>query len=94
MSVNDVKPTSIMFYVFSIRDIKTDSFMTPFFQTHKPAAMRMFADLCVDKSSMIGKHPEDFSLYQVGAYDSQTGLLIPADKPDYLAQATDFIHNA
>lgn len=83
-------PVAISFYVFAIRDQKTDSFMTPFFQTHKPAALRMFSDLVNDPNAPISKHPDDYSLHCLGTFDTGSGNLNPI-AVEHLAYATDFI---
>lgn len=85
------KPSAIIYYVFSIRDVKTNTFMTPYFQTHKAGAMRMFADLATDNQSLISKHPADFQLYELGCFDSESALLVPHEQPQFISQATDFL---
>jgi len=79
-----------VFYVFSIKDIKTGTYMTPYFQTHKPAALRAFSDLVNDSQSMIYRHPADFELFELGSYDSGSGLLTSHQIPQHLATGTDF----
>lgn len=89
MSASD-KPHMPVYFAFAIRDIKTDNFHLPFFQTHKAGAMRMFSDLATDNQSPMSKHPEDFQLFEIGVYDPQTALLTPDAQPTFLANATDF----
>lgn len=84
-------PQQPVFYAFAIRDIKVNSYMLPFFQSHKAGAMRMFADLARDSQSPMSKHPEDFQLFEIGVYDPATASLIPNSAPDFLANATDFL---
>lgn len=84
--------TPVIYTAFAIRDIKTESFNMPYFQTHKAAAMRSFQDLASDPQAIICKHPADFQLFEIGTYNSQTGAMVPHDTPVYLATASDY-HN-
>lgn len=84
------KPTPVMYLVFSIRDVKTVTYNTPFFQTHKAGAMRMFSDLCNDPQSTISRHPEDFQLFLLGMFNSETAEYTPLSTPEYLASPADF----
>lgn len=87
MSHDDVTP--IVYGVYSIRDVKTNIYNTPFFQTHKAGAMRLFSDLCTDPNSQIKRHPEDFQLFQIGKFNSETAEYLSID-PLYLASPSDF----
>lgn len=90
MSVNSSKPQMPVFFAFAIRDIKTDSFMLPFFQSHKAGAMRMFSELARDPQAPVAKHPEDFQLFEIGVYDPQTAAMTALPQPTFLANAVDF----
>lgn len=90
MSATSSKPQMPLYFAFAIRDIKTDSFHLPFFQTHKAGAMRMFSDLATDNQSPMSKHPEDFQLFEIGMYDPATAGLVAEPQPLFLANATDF----
>lgn len=59
---------------FSLLDIKTGIFNTPFFMAHAGQAMRACVDLGQDRNTTVGRHPADFQLCQVGTFDDQTGM--------------------
>lgn len=82
----------LLMSAFSIRDVKTNTMHTPFFQTHKAGAMRAFSDLVRDPQSLIAKHPEDFQLFSIGKFDTNSGNLIPQLPVEFLANATDFLN--
>lgn len=65
--------------VYSVLDTKVGTFAQPFFQMTDAAMIRSFSDAVNDerRGEMWYKHPEDFSLYQVGVFDDQTGELMP-----------------
>lgn len=58
---------------FTLLDMKTGHFNTPFFMTHPGQAIRAIIDLGQDPSTTIGRHPADFVLCQLGGFDDQTG---------------------
>lgn len=61
-------------YCYSIFDLKTDSYFTPFFSQNDGAAIRNFRQLANDPETMIGKFPGDFNLYRLAKMDSQNGI--------------------
>lgn len=66
--------------VFAVLDSKVGSFGVPFTDQREGSAIRNFSDAVNDGSNpnnMWHKHPEDFSLYRVGSYNTDTGELIP-----------------
>lgn len=66
--------------LFSVFDSKTAAFGNPFADQQPSSAIRNFADAVNDNSNpnnLWAKHPEDFSLFQIGQYDTDLGKLIP-----------------
>ena len=66
--------------VFSVYDSKACFFGRPFFDQMEGSALRSFRDAVNDSSNpnnMWNKHPEDFSLFEVGSFDDQSGELVP-----------------
>lgn len=43
---------------------------------HEAAAIRVFKDVAKDKEGMIGAHPQDFDLVNIGLIDTDTGAII------------------
>lgn len=62
---------------YSIYDRKALVYHPPFFQHADGAAVRMLADLVSDVQTSVGRHPGDYVLYKIGAYDDQKGSMIP-----------------
>lgn len=58
---------------YSIFDNKALQYHAPFFVSTDGAAVRAFSDLANDLNSNIGRHPSDYSLFNVGFYDDQNG---------------------
>lgn len=59
--------------VFSIYDSKAGFYMEPFYSSSKLAALRSFSDLANKSDSFIAKHPEDYTLFELGEFDCDTG---------------------
>ena len=62
--------------IFAVRDRKTDQFANPMFLISKGHAVRHFADEInrKDENNILWKHPEDFELYELGSYNTETGI--------------------
>ena len=59
--------------LFSIRDVKVEAFFPPLVQQNAIQAQRTFLDLLKDERLEFHKHPEDYILYEVGAFNTETG---------------------
>lgn len=75
----------------SVRDSAVGLFAVPQFVVSKGIAMRSFADEVrrVDPANQLNKHPEDFTLYVLGTYDDESGML-DWHLPELLVKAIDF----
>ena len=67
--------------VFSIYDAKAGAFNQPFFMHTFGQAERAFRDEVDSPTSLISKHPEDFTLFDLGVFDDSTGLITPHTAP-------------
>lgn len=59
----------------SIYDIKSKSFGMPYFTPNNDTAARTFERLKQDEQSQQYHTPEDFILYSIGTFDTNTGEL-------------------
>lgn len=75
---------------FVVKDEKANAFGHPFFTSANGLAMRMFQDWCGDKSMLVGKHPEDFSLFRVGSFDDDVARFDNEVTPVLMASGSDF----
>lgn len=70
----------MMMKMFAVFDSKASTFGLPFADQREEAAIRNFGDAVRDGSNpnnLWHKHPEDFSLFQVGEFDMNSGELLP-----------------
>lgn len=63
---------------YTLYDRKALQYHTPFFAVSDGAAVRLLQDLVADPNTMPGRHPGDFVLYGIGAYDDSNGSMLPA----------------
>jgi hypothetical protein len=75
--------------LYSIYDTKTEMFSrNVVVQENNSVAIRSFGET-MESENQISKYPEDFSLYCLGSFDPQTGLIESDIKQ--IANATEFI---
>lgn len=63
--------------VYTVYDCKAECYLKPFYCLSKGEAIRSFTEIANDKSSQIGKYPEDFTLFELGEWcdsDAQFNL--------------------
>ena len=65
--------------IYVLRDIKT-GYLGLTLDQNDAAAMRNFEHAMSKTDSLMNSHPEDFSLYCLGVYDSETGDIKAIDK--------------
>lgn len=66
-------------YVCAVFDSAVQAYGQPFFVIATGAAVRSFVDECNREAADNGlyMHPEDYVLYQLGAFDDETGEFTP-----------------
>lgn len=61
-------------HIFVIRDSATDSYGNPMFMVSSGQAVRGFTDAInkPDVDKMLFEHPDDFELFELGSFDTNT----------------------
>lgn len=59
--------------VYVIHDSKVGAFQQPFFARSPGEALRTWEVVANDGKSMISNHPGDFTLFETGIFDDETG---------------------
>lgn len=75
--------------VYSVRDCKV-GFGNPFIDVSDSSAQRGFFFAYSNPSSMVNFSPNDFSLYRIGRFDSDKGI-IERVTPEFICCAVDFV---
>lgn len=60
--------------IYAIRDKKT-GFLSPTVDQNDAAARRNFEHAMMNEQSLMFSHAEDYALYRVGSYDTDTGVI-------------------
>ena len=60
---------------YTIYDVASGVYMRPFFSQADGQAIRGFKDIATDADHEIGKHPEDYKLFRIGAFNDNTGKM-------------------
>ena len=80
----------MIFGLYSIRDVKT-GFLTPVAEQSKEVAVRNFAHAVKRADSLFFTFANDYSLYKIAEYDSDSGLVKSLVCPEHVADATEFV---
>lgn len=70
--------------VYSFYDSKTGLFSQPFYSVRREAAMRAAIDWCRDPQSSMFPHLEDYTLFELGLFDDNTGVMTSHTAPENL----------
>jgi hypothetical protein len=81
---------TVKLLVFSVYDAKAEVYGTPVFFPTKGLATRAFEDQCNRDDSPLREHAGDFTLFQVGEFDTDTGVLIPLKSPASLGTGVEY----
>lgn len=79
--------------VYSVFDSKAEAFLQPFFMQAKGQAIRGFTELANDKNHQFGKFPEDYTLFELGIFDDQKGLIVSHQTPVSMGLAVEFVRS-
>lgn len=77
--------------IFCVYDSAVENYGVPFFDVTLKSVMRSFMDIIGDKSSAIGKSPQDFTLFELGEYDSNTAKFNLHPSPISRGCAIEFV---
>lgn len=59
--------------IFTVYDSKLEAYMTPFFMQKKGEALRAWHSTVNDASTSFAKYPGDYTLFEIGEFDDETG---------------------
>lgn len=74
--------------LYSIRDVKT-GFMTPVMEANQETAVRNFTHTVVNSDGILASYCQDFSLYHIGDFDSDSAVVTPVLPPEYVISGSD-----
>lgn len=74
----------MIYGVYAIYDSAAHVFTAPTIDISDASAVRSFQQAIANSGSVMNFKPDDFSLYQVGTFDVETGELVPLTPPSRL----------
>lgn len=78
--------------VFTVYDSVAEAYGPPFLGATKGDGIRQFSDLVNSKNeNMVAKHPECYTLFEIGSYDLTKGVFTPSVAHVSLGLALDFV---
>lgn len=80
--------------LYTVYDSKMEAYLPPFLAKMKGHAIRMFSDTIAQPDSQFAKHPEDYTLVELGDWNEFTGVLTPYKSPVLIGSATEFCRSA
>lgn len=76
--------------VFSVYDAKVEAYLQPFFLPSKGAAVRAITDCVNDNQHQFARHPEDYTLFELGSYDDAKGAFTLHPAPQVIGVVLEF----
>ena len=76
--------------IYAVLDTVAVEFQPPFYLKNDAVAVKEFGEACENTETNWNKHPEDYSLYNLGEFDTESGMINSKDKRQ-IANASQFI---
>lgn len=80
-----------MLKICTVYDSKAEAYFTPMFFKNRAEAVRSFTEAAMDKATMLGKYPADFTMFELGTYDELTGKFVINSTPTSIGCALEFL---
>lgn len=77
--------------VFSVYDSKAKLWLQPFFARNAAVAVRMFEAAVREKDSNFQRYASDYSLFEIGSWSENDGVLLPHSEKVSLGVAVEFL---
>lgn len=78
--------------MFAIFDAAAKAFGPPMVFHTNGLALREFEDIARNEKSQLNKSPADFTIWEIGEYETDNAVIESAVAPKALAQATEYVN--
>ncbi len=78
--------------LYTVNDLASKTFTKPFVMLTDRDAIEGFRHVCNEPETPYAKHPQDYTLVNIGSFDERTGVLTLSDSQLVLARALDLKH--
>jgi len=79
--------------VYTVYDCKSEIYLTPFQRSTRGQCIRDFTDTVCDPKSQFNKHPEDYTLFEIGTYDDLSGVFEMYEAKVSIGCAREFLRS-
>lgn len=79
-------------YICAVFDSKAKVYGNPFYSVNQATAIRAFSAASNDPDSELSRHPSDFTLFGLGWFDDETGVISMLEHQENHGLATQFVH--
>lgn len=79
--------------IYAVFDEKAKSFHQPFYQQTDGLVVRMMLETVKDPNSTISKYKEDFTIFHIGVFDDQKGMVVPRKTLRSLGNVLQIVNN-
>lgn len=76
--------------IFSIYDSKAEAYLPPFVLHRSEIAARTFSDCINSETHQFGAHPADYTLFNIGEFDDETGHVSPHSPHNLIGNGVNF----
>ncbi|AXH74686.1 MAG: nonstructural protein [Microviridae sp.] len=80
----------MIYGVYAIKDAKT-SFMPCNVDYNDASAIRNFEHAVMAPDSLMRSHPADYTLYRLGSYNTESGIIVSEADPQQIADAASVV---
>lgn len=81
----------MIYRIYSIYDAKAGVFSQPFYAPNRAVAMRSFTDEARNPQSQVNRHPADFALYELGAFNDSEGIMLEVEHHELIVNAASIL---
>lgn len=80
--------------IYCVQD-RLNGFMTPYLDISDASAKRGFLHSMANaaKDSLLFSHPEDYSLYKLGVFNTESGKIVSLPTPEFICSGNE-VNNA
>lgn len=77
--------------IYSVYDAKTKVYGQPNFLLNMGAATRAWTEAANDRTMSIGRHPADYTMFEIGEWDDESGVIKMHEAKISLGCAIEFV---
>jgi hypothetical protein len=77
--------------IFTVYDQKAAAYLPPFYMHRTEMALRVFSDCINSNDHQFGKHPADYSIFELGTFDDEKAITQTYTGPKLLGNGLEYL---